>query len=108
MQLQMDLYRLFFFYLKEDPNNINKNEDNDYNWTPLIQASKNGHLNVGKYLFSNGAEIDGINSYGNSALMWASLKGHTSTVEILIKKGASLNLQSKSRRTALHYGCWWK
>ena len=91
------------FFLKEDPNNINKNEDNDYNWTPMIQASRNGHLKIVQYLLVNGADIDGVNSYGNTALMWATLKGHTSIVEFLLEKGAKINLQSISNRTALHY-----
>ena len=49
--------------------------------TPLNAASKNGHLEIVKYLVENGAQINMVDVYGNTARMAALNGGHAAIVE---------------------------
>ena len=53
-----------------------------------------------------GFDINSTDFSGITLLMLASRAGLTLLVEILIKKGASINLQDRYGRTALHHACW--
>jgi 3-polyprenyl-4-hydroxybenzoate decarboxylase len=55
--------------------------------TPVIWASSNGHLEVVKYLVSQGADIAANDNY---AIRWASNYGHLDVVKYLVSQGASL------------------
>lgn len=89
-------------YFKEDPNNINKRNESFHSYTPLMYASRKGHANIVRFLLSKGADVDAINTDGNTALLIASYWGHSSVVKNLINKGANLNIQNKDLRAALH------
>jgi len=58
---------------------------NKYGYTALIEASKNGHLGIVKYLVKNGADIN-LHNGDNTALYWASTFGYKETVKYLKSK----------------------
>jgi ankyrin repeat protein len=56
--------------------------------TPLMWASREGHVGVVRWLVDNGAGIDERCSWGCTALFFACNKGHASVVRMLVEKGA--------------------
>ena len=54
----------------------NLNED-------LIDASSYGHPKIVKTLLDNGADVNAMDGFGNSALYWASFNGHKKVVKLL-------------------------
>jgi len=76
----------------------------------LHLASKNGHLNLVKYLVQEGAEIDYICGRVpvGSPLHYAVWFGHYLVVEFLVSKGANINLKGDEcfAGTPLHYASY--
>ncbi len=56
--------------------------------TPLHNAAKADHKEVGKILIARGADIDAKDNEGRIALWWAKYRGRNETVELLRKHGA--------------------
>ncbi len=56
----------------------------------LILASAEGHLEVVKYLVSEGADIHAEN---DCAARWASRKGHLEVVKYLVLEGADIHAE---------------
>jgi len=54
----------------------------------LIDAAKNGHLDVVKHLVENGADV---HAAGDEALGWAAESGHLDVVKYLIENGADVH-----------------
>lgn len=69
--------------------------------TPLMIAASLGYTDIAQVLLDHGANIEAVDTNGNSALMWAVLTGHLDTVKFLIEKGANINLQNKMGSTPL-------
>ena len=69
--------------------------------TALFWASKNGHLNVVKYLESKGADIRADDDY---AIRWASHNGHLNVVKYLESKSANIRAENDEaiRRASLN------
>ena len=67
-------------------------KDNAIQTTPIALAANRGHLEVVKFLFSQGAQIDAVCNIGTSALMIASAKGHLEVVRFLLNAGANHRL----------------
>lgn len=82
---------------KED---IDVNFQDELGRTALMWASWEGHLNVVKYLISQGAGVNIQDDVGWMALMFASRNGHFKVVEYLVNQGANVNLQNKFGETA--------
>ena len=80
---------------------VNAKDRLKYGQTPLMLASKHGHLEILNELIDHGADIDDTNIDGYSAIIIATENGHTKIVEQLIKKGADLNASTKDGNTAL-------
>lgn len=59
--------------------------------TPLIAASQKGHLQVVRYLLDNGAYVNGLNLYGETAIYSASRNDHSDVVDLLLLRGARSN-----------------
>ncbi|KAJ3644215.1 hypothetical protein Zmor_026885 [Zophobas morio] len=59
--------------------------------TPLIIASREGHVTVVKYLLKCEAKINRANKDGRTPLYVASSQGHEKIVECLVKCGAEIN-----------------
>ena len=62
----------------------------------LIHSSKNGYLDLVKFLISVGANVFDKNDDGNSPIILASEHGHLDVVDYLISVGA--NLDDKNNR----------
>lgn len=67
----------------------------------LISAAIGGHLELCKYFYKDGADIDEKDKYGFSALMWAAERGHEDVCKFLVEHGANVNIQSPNGETAL-------
>ena len=91
------------FYFDENPTNINKHNEAFSNWTPLHYASKNGHLNIVKFLIATGAEIDTLSTNNVTPLLHACNQGHYSVINFLLNNGANINHQNIHKSTSLHY-----
>lgn len=97
---------------KENPANVstaralitqgaNVNARSDLGDTPLIRATRSGHIQVMKVLLDKGADINAQDDRGMTALMWAAHMGDPEMTRILIAKGAKLNIKDNSGFTAL-------
>ena len=71
------------------------NVRNDFGSTPIAQAAELGDARMVKMLLDAGAEPEGINADGQSALMLAIKTGEISVVELLVKAGANVNTIEK-------------
>ncbi|KAH9101094.1 hypothetical protein Ae201684P_007282 [Aphanomyces euteiches] len=81
-----------------------------YNWTigpryilRPIMATKNGHLDVVKYLLDKGAAVDIKESTGWTPLQMASASGRLDVVKYLLDKGAALD--TKNPACPFHMAC---
>ena len=66
-----------------------------------MRASKFGHLNVSRFLYDSGADVNAATNNGSTALMWASKEGHLAVVRYLTEQGADLFARHQDGRTAL-------
>ena len=55
------------------------------------------------FLLENGANINDINSKGQTALMCACRKSNFDIVQLLISKGANIFIEDNKNKTALHW-----
>ncbi|HKI82188.1 MAG TPA: ankyrin repeat domain-containing protein, partial [Pseudodesulfovibrio sp.] len=79
----------------QDPNV----KDTDGN-TALIEAAKEGRLEMAALLIAHGASLnEGDAKFGGTPLIWAALNGRTEMVKLLLDKGA--DLESRERLNGL-------
>ena len=69
--------------------------------TPLMEASREGYVAIGKRLIRAGARVDHVDDYGDTALMWAVQSGETDYAVMLLDAGAKSGLRNKAGDTAL-------
>ena len=69
-------------------NGANINAKDKYGYTPLMWVSKEGYLNIAKYLIETGADVNVENKWGNIALTIASWNNHNEIIDLLKKHGA--------------------
>merc|ERR1719192_3326066 len=60
--------------------------------TTIVEASKNGHIDIVKTLIEKGVDINTKDDYGYTSLSYAALKGHSEVVDLLIEYGADMNV----------------
>jgi len=65
--------------------NVNVKDRNGH--TPLISASKQGHVDNVQDLLRRGADITASSEKGKTALHYAAANGQTEIVKMLIEKG---------------------
>ena len=63
-------------------------------WRPI-------YLEIARTLIKAGADVNGKDSYGNTALMYCALYGNTELANVLLKSGADVNAKSSKDTTAL-------
>ena len=70
--------------------------------TPLVVASRQGHLEVARLLLEHGADTETRDGEDWSALELASAWGHAEVVQLLLEHGADVDSVRKNNTTALH------
>ncbi|UCD06185.1 MAG: ankyrin repeat domain-containing protein [candidate division WOR-3 bacterium] len=71
--------------------------------TPLHYAVAGGQAEVVKFLISNGADVNALNTANQSVLLYAAYFGNAEITEALIADGATLNDRDVFGRSPLHY-----
>ncbi|MBZ5600561.1 MAG: ankyrin repeat domain-containing protein [Acidobacteriia bacterium] len=72
-------------------------------FSALLAASRNGSLEVVRYLVEHGAEVDERNNARDKTpLLAAAFDGHYDIAEYLIEHGANINVQAVNGWTPLH------
>jgi ankyrin repeat protein len=69
----------------------------------LLRASRSHDLADAQRLINEGANVDGRDQSGSTALMNAAMKNDPEMVELLLSCGADVNLKDDIEWTALHY-----
>jgi ankyrin repeat protein len=73
-----------------------------YGWTPLMWASREGHVGVVRLLVDKGAALDEREDvFWCTALMWACSHGRTPVVRLLLERGADPTVASARGWTPL-------
>ena len=72
-----------------------------WQWTPLLVAANQGHIEVVTLLVNRGANLEAHKGNGWTALISASFKGHLAVVKFLSDKGASINARTDIGEDAL-------
>jgi len=63
---------------------------------PLLLAAGEGRLNAVRYLLDHGADLNALDSTGNTALTEATYYGHVSVIKELLVRGANINSLSSA------------
>ena len=71
--------------------------------TDLIEAAKDGNLEVLELLLQQGANIDIQNNNGNTALIWAARNDRLEVVKLLLQQGANPDLRDNHGSTFFDY-----
>ena len=70
--------------------------------TALLTAAHHGHIQVCKYLFKKGANLNQRDEHKFTALIYAANQGHFDVVKLLVDNGANVNLKDSFGETALN------
>ena len=73
---------------------------NNYGWTPIHRAAREGHTDAVKLLMDHGANNDVKDNDGETPIYWAAVKGHTGTVKLLLSAGADPQIADDKGKTA--------
>ncbi|OAQ59049.1 ankyrin repeats (3 copies) domain-containing protein [Pochonia chlamydosporia 170] len=77
--------------------------DIKYRLTPLYWATKLGVTGIARLLTKHGADVNCINSGGQTALHQACGRGFKDMVALLLQKGADIRVPDNSGQTAVHW-----
>ncbi|OUC42774.1 putative ankyrin repeat protein [Trichinella nativa] len=67
-------------------------------WTALLNAAKNGYIEICKVLLDAGANIEDSDVASWTPLCWAVYKKREDIVRLFIEKGASVNVIDEVRQ----------
>ncbi|KAJ1412676.1 ankyrin repeat-containing domain protein [Ochromonadaceae sp. CCMP2298] len=70
------------------------NVANEEKMTPLHFAADRGHSDISEFLLQNGANVDAVDSSGQTALMYAVACEYKDVVEILLRFKADLSIRN--------------
>lgn len=68
---------------------------------PLLQAARAGDVKRVASLLAGGADVNGSNGHGGTALMYAVVGNHGDVVELLLRRGADVNARGSNGWGAL-------
>ena len=69
----------------------------------LLDACKNGNIDLVKLLLAHGADVNAEDGNGDSPLLWASSRGDTEIVKLLLVHGADVNIKNNNGETSLYW-----
>ena len=81
--------------------NVNLNAKAEDDWTCLHWSASGGHDSVIVMLVEAGADVNMVNSLGQTPISAAVLAAHISTIKTLHEQGASLNITAKNGMSLL-------
>ncbi|NKC11757.1 MAG: hypothetical protein GKR94_05995 [Gammaproteobacteria bacterium] len=70
------------------------------------QWAATGHETIAVYLVEEGAQVDALNTAGQTPLHIAALTGHSAAVEFLLEHGADVTARDNDGKTALDWAHW--
>lgn len=70
--------------------------------TPLIQAIKQNAYRAARVMIAAGADLDAVNSFGQTAILWAARSGDASLIQLLLDSGANPNIVGHTLESPLH------
>ena len=82
-------------------NSANVDKPNDRGVTPLMFATKQGHMNAVKILVAKNAKLDHCDDGGKTAAMFAASNGHFYVLVYLANKNADLTIEDQHGKTAI-------
>lgn len=86
---------------------LNVNLQDDYGWTPLHLAAREGKTEIAKLLLEHGAWLDAMDYDFVTPLYRAASAGYASLVELFIDRGARIENKRKGyEATPLHVAAW--
>jgi ankyrin repeat protein len=83
--------------------NLDWQDEDDYNSTPLHVAASWGEVEITRMLIDAGANVNLQDKWGKTSLHWAAFYGQVEIVRMLIGAGANVNLQTNGGWTPLHW-----
>ena len=82
---------------------ITKKMNDNFTTTALIEVTKNGSIDMAKFIINAGADINEKDFKGMTALMYASISGNENLVRLLLNKNADINIEDNNGMTAIMY-----
>ena len=76
--------------------------DSQFGVSPLSWAALLGKTEIAELLIQNGADVNGRNKDGGTALHGAAFLGHADTAQLLVRKGADVNATNDKGETSLY------
>jgi ankyrin repeat protein len=74
--------------------------------TPMISAAWKSHLEVVRVLLEGGANVEGADVVGRTALHAAAYNGHLDICRLLLDWGAKVDALTETQYTPLHFASW--
>ena len=78
-------------YLRLEKEGADFNISNEFGITPLMSASKTGHIQLVKFLLKHVRNINQEDKVGNTALYYAVEGNHLDVVQVLYEHGAKIS-----------------
>jgi len=79
----------------------NKHTNSCYQTTALMEASRDGNVEIAKQLINKGAIVNEPDKFGDHALNWAAFFGHLEFAQLLLAHGADLTRIGQTDDNAL-------
>jgi len=77
--------------------------ETSFDWTPLLAAVWNGHVDVAEVLMEHGASVKVVDRWNRTALFLAAQRNHLPMLELILKRDpSSVNDVDSNGRTPLH------
>jgi len=80
---------------------VSGRDDGTPGHSPLMHAAEHGHLEIGKLLLANGADLEQVDDFNDPALNVAAFHGQLEFVKMLVDMGAKLDVIGYRGRNAL-------